>query len=220
MVYVRRSKKRMSSKRRSTYRRRRFARKKPYQTKFVRVTRWSNLDNANACHLTISGSASGNSIGTTNFKLNDLPNNNELVAMFDNYTIRRVLYRFVLLRDPSAYQTTAGTQGIFPRITWVHDFNDSNPQNRNILMQYPKMKEFFFSDNKQKTPWFSIKPASLAVMFETSALTAYKPTWGSYVDTLDTQMTHYGIKYAYNSLHEGNTIIMEAKYIVDLKGIS
>lgn len=205
---------------RRSYKKRSSMRRKPYQTRFVRITRWSNLDNTNSCHLTIAGSASGNNIGTTVFKLNDLPNNNELVALFDNYCIRNVKYRWVLLRDPSAFQTTAGTQGIFSRITWVHDFNDSNPQNRNVLMQYPKMKEYFFSDTKQATPWMTLKPAALTVMFETGLQTAYKPTWGAFVDTLDTQMAHYGIKYAYNNLFEGNTILMEAKVTLDFKGIS
>lgn len=202
------------------YRGRRFAAKKPYQTKFVRITRWSNLDNSNSCHQAIAGTAAGNNIGSTVFKLNDCPNNNELTALFDNYCLRSVKYRFVLLRDPSAYQTTGGTQGIFPRLTWVHDFNDSNPLNRNMLMQYPRMKEFFFSDNKQKTPWFTIKPAALSVMFETGLQTAYKPTWGTFVDTLDSQMVHFGIKYSWNNLFEGNTIIMECKYTLDFKGIS
>lgn len=139
--------------------------------------------------------------------------------MFDNYCIRSVMYRFVLLRDSSAYQTTSGTQGIFPRLTWVHDFNDSNPLQRNLLMQYPKMKEFFFSDNNQKTRWFMIKPASLAYMFEGLG-SAAKPTWGAFVDTIDANMAHYGIKYAWNNLFEGNTIIMECKYTMDFKGIS
>lgn len=214
--------KRMSKRSTRPYKRRRFnitRRQVPYQTKFIRITRWSNKDTSNNVHLTILGTAGGNNPGSTVFALSDVPNNSEIISMFDNYTIRKVFYRWVLFRDPSAYQTTAGTQGIFPRITWAHDFNDSVPVSRNLLMQYPKMKEFFFSETRQKTPWYSIKPASLSLMFENSTNTAYKPTWGTFVDTND-NMVHYGIKYFYNSLHEGNTLVMECKYVLDCKGIS
>lgn len=213
------TKKRTSKSKRRYYKRRPFNKAKPYQTKFVRITRWSNLDNTNSCHLNIAGSVSGNNIGTTVFKLNDLPNNNELTSLFDNYCIRRVQYRWVCTRNAD-YTTTASKYGVYPRMTWVHDFNDSNPQNRNILMQYPKMREFFFTPDRQATPWQTLKPASLSVMFETGVQTAYKPTWGAFVDTLDTQMAHYGIKYAYTDLYEGMSLIMEAKVTIDLKGIS
>lgn len=186
----------------------------------LRITRFSNRETSTTSHLYLQGTALGSNIGSTTFKLADCPNSGELTALFDNYCIRKVLYRWVLLRDPSAYQTTAGTQGIFPRILWVHDFNDSTPQNRSVLMQYPKMKEFYFSETRQKTRWFTLKPAALTVMFETGVQTAYKPTWNAYVDTLDSNMAHYGIKYDYNNLYEGNTLILEAKFIMDFKGIS
>jgi len=63
------------------------------------------------------------------FKLNDVPNHTEFTALFDQYTIRRIKYRWALNRSPdyggavvsNVYNTTV--QGIFPRIMWVHDYD-------------------------------------------------------------------------------------------------
>lgn len=220
MPYVRKYKKRSMRKSRKTYRRyRKFNITKPYQTRYVRITRMSNLDTSNNVHLTILGSAAGNNIGSTVFKMSNVPSSGELIALFDNFCIRKVLYRWVLQRNPD-YTSTAGVAGTYPRLTWVHDFNDSTPLGRGALMQYPKMKEYFFGDNNHKTKWYTLKPASLSTLFESGVATAYKPTWGSFVDTQDNDMTHYGIKYAYNQLYEGMILQLEAKLIMDFKGIS
>lgn len=194
---------------------------RPYQTKFVRITRWSNNETSNNVHLTIQGSAAGNNIGSTNFRLSHVAGSGEIRALFDNYCIRKITYRWCLGRNPD-YTTTAGKPGVFPRLTWVHDFNDANPIDRATMLQHPRMREFWFNESNQKTRWYTLKPASLVTMYETGLTTAYKPAWGQFVDTNDLDMTHYGIKYAYNELYEGNgmNIYLEAKITIDCKGIS
>lgn len=192
---------------------------KPYQTKFVRLTRWSSLDSTNNVHLTIVGSSAGNNIGSTVFKLSNTSGYGEIQNLFDNYTIRRVIYRWVCTRNPD-YATTLGTPGVFPRLSWVHDFNDGLPISRLQMQQHPRMREVFFSDNFQKTKWYSLKPASLTTLFETGVSTAYRPTWGAFVDTNDYDMAHYGLKWAYSQLYEGMNIYLEAKLVIDAKGIS
>lgn len=216
MVYVRKTRKR-SMRKRTRKTTRKLARK-PYQTKFVRLTRWSSKDTSQNVHLIMSGNATGtNQLGSTQFRFNDTSGFSEIVSLFDNYCIRRVLYRFVLVKNPDV--VTTGT-GIYPRLTWVHDFNDSTPISRAKMQEHPRMREYFFGDNKQSTPWYSIKPASLTQLFEGTTATAYKPTWGAFVDTNDADMAHYGIKYVVSNLYTDNFIYMEAKIILDVKGIS
>lgn len=219
---VRVYKKKRTVKKTSTYRRRRpFNLTRRKRTKFFRVTRWSNNEVSNNVHLTIQGSAAGNNIGSTNFRFSHAAGSGELRALFDNYCLRKVTYRWCLGRNPD-YTTTASKPGVFPRLTWVHDFNDANPIDRSTMLQHPKMREHWFTESSQKTRWYTLKPASLVAMYETGLTTAYKPAWGQFVDTNDVDMTHYGIKYCYNELYEGNgmNIYLEAKLTFDCKGIS
>jgi len=216
MKYARKSTKRVFKRRP----RRRFnitRSKKPYQSKFVRMTRWSTKDTTSNVHVRLAGSASGNPVlGSTQFRLNDTPNFTEIVSLFDNYTIRKVLYRWVISRNPDY----GGIGGVFPRLSWVHDFNDSIPISRALMQQHPRMREVFFSENYQKTRWYSLKPASLATIFEGTTASAYKPSWGQFVDTNDADMPHYGIKYVVDQLYTGIDMYLEAKIILDVKGIS
>lgn len=186
--------------------------------------RWSNADGTNNCHITLdplSVTSSGNL--TTIFQLAHLAGNAEITALFDNYRINMIKYRWVCIRNPDfpgTGSTVSGTQGLYPRITWVHDFNDSVAISRTQMMQHASLKEHWFTDSKQATRWYTLKPASLTMKYETATLTAYKPEWGSWVDTNDNLMAHYGIKYAWSELQAGVTLRLEAKVFLECKGIS
>lgn len=184
-----------------------------------KIIRWSSAA-ANNSHLEIVGNDtifSGSA--TTVFKLNDVNGFTELVNLFDNYRISRVLYRFVITRNPDQ-ATAAGNKGIYPRLVWTHDFNDQVPITRDAIYQRSNLKEFYFGDNKQITPWYSIKPACLIQLYESATSTAYGPKWRQFMDTADNAAPHYGIKYAWDQCFAGVTIRMEAKLVMDCKGVS
>lgn len=188
------------------------------RTGYLRVVRWSNADGTNNCHVTLDNATLGSSGAfSTIFQFTHIAGNAELTSLFDNYRLLKVLYRWVCVRNPDYSVTSSGQ---FPRITWVHDFNDSAAITRNQMYQHAGMREHFFTESNMKTRWYSIRPASLGLKFETGTLTAYTPQWGSWVDTNDNQMAHYGIKYAFSELNSGMTIRMEAKFIMEFKGIS
>lgn len=187
----------------------------------MRLIRWSNKNTTTNCHLELTGNAtlpSGD--GTTTFSLSDVAGSGELVALFDNFRVLKVLYRFVLLRDVVAGPAGTGQKGIYPRITWKHDFNDSTSINRTQMYQCANMKEAFFTDNYQKTRWFSLRPAMLTQAYESGVATAYAPKWRQWLDTSDQATPHYGIKYNYSELYDGVSIRMEAKLILECKGVS
>lgn len=185
-----------------------------------KILRWSSADATNNCHVQHVGNdtvPSGEL--ATLFSMSHVNGSGELVSLFDNFRVLKVLYRWVLVRNPDQ-ATTATFKGIYPRVVWTHDFNDSAPISRTLIYQRSNLKEFFFGDNMQKSKWYSIKPAVLTQMYESSTATAYQPTWRKWLDTGDNATPHYGIKYSYDNLYAGITIRMEAKILMECKGIS
>lgn len=219
-------KKRMYKKRQARpSRRRRFnIPKRRYQGKsgFLRLVRVSNKDTTKNVHYVVTGNnlVPSNYFALT-FALDDVRGVGEIKSLFDNYRIVKVLYRFVMERDPSALGA-AGSLGVgnFPRINWVHDFNDSTAIDRTQMMQHAAIREFWFSETKQHTRWYTLNCSSLVQQYEAPAATAYKPVWRSFVDTTDSAMPHYGLKIAYDNLFTSNNIYVEAKYVIECKGIS
>lgn len=194
-------------------------RKKFGKVGYFRLMRWSNADGTNNCHLMIDPitmTSTGQS--STVFQLSNYSGFPEIQALFDNYRITTVKYRWITIRNPDF--VTTGSAGLFPRLTWVHDFNDSVSISRSQMMQHAAMKEHFFSDTRQATRWFTLKPASLTLKYETGTSTAYNPQWGSWVDTSDQSMAHYGLKFAWSDLLAGQQLRLEAKIYMELKGIS
>lgn len=80
---------------------RRYMRKKTGSSGYLKTVRWSNRDTTNLCHQLIPGTSTGapSAILTTVFYLSDLANSGEFTALFDNYRINKVLYRWVLRKD-------------------------------------------------------------------------------------------------------------------------
>lgn len=210
-----------STKRRVTRRRPVMLRKRRRTVKggFLKAVRWSSLAAPNV-HINITGSdalPSGNS--ATFFYMSNVNGFAEFVSLFDNFTVTRILYRWVITRNPDQVSTTAN-KGIYPRVVWTHDFNDSAPISRDLIYQRANMKEFYFSDNKQVSKWYSLKPSILATMYESGVANAYSPKWRQWLDTSDNASPWYGIKYAYDNVYTGMNLQMEAKIFMEFKGIS
>jgi hypothetical protein len=221
MVYVRKTK-RMSKRRPRLVKRRRFniTKKKFGKTGFFKVMRWSSNDSTNNCHFMLIGNDALPAGDTaTTFTLSNVNGSGELVSLFDNYRIVKVLYRWVITRNPDQAVTTTN-KGVYPRLVWTHDFNDQIPIARSLMYQRANLKEFYFGDNAQKTRWYSLNPSSLVQMYESSTSTAYQPKWRQWLDTSDNTAPHYGIKMCYSDLYNNINIRLEAKIVIECKGIS
>lgn len=186
----------------------------------VKVIRWCNADATNNCALNIVGSdVLPAQDGTAQFTMAQMAGASELVSLFDNYRMLKVLYRWVITRNPDQV-TTAANKGVYPRLVWRHDFNDGAVITRNQMMQSANIKEVYFGDSYQKTRWYSLNPALLVNAYESATQTAYLPKWRQWMDTNDSAALHYGIKYSFSELYSGCTLRLEAKIIVECKGIS
>lgn len=202
-----------------SYRKRYTRRRAALGQKSLKVMRWSSADTTNNCHFQFTGNDLVPSTdNATYFQLGNVVASGELVSLFDNYRINKVLYRWVCTRNPDQVTTTAN-KGVYPRIVWTHDFNDSAIISRNVIYQRANMKEIFMGDNYQKSKWYSLRPAILAQMYESGSTTSYSPKWRQWIDTNDTA-PHYGIKYSIDGAYSGMNVRMEAKIFIECKGIS
>lgn len=177
--------------------------------------------------LEIISGADGTTVGrSSNFKLSDLPNYTEFTALFDQFRISRIKYRWVVNRNPdyggavvtNIYNTVV--QGVYPRIMWVHDYDGGAvPANFADLQQYPSMKEVYLTPDKPYTKWYYIKPARLAVEYETAALSAYRPTWSGYLDVASVDTPFYGIRMFADGLNTGIQLRLECWYELEFKNV-
>lgn len=221
MPYVRRSK-RMPKRTNRRYRKRVYKSKKKFgRTGFFKIMRWSSLNSSANCHLQLLGDDTlPNQAGITTFALNNLSGVGEIQSLFDNYRITKVLYRWVLTRDPSADAVTTANRGLFPRINWVHDFNDGTSISRSQMYQHANMKEVFLNENFQKTRWYPLNPACVVKLFETTLNDSYSSKWRQWIDTAEAATPHYGLKYVVDQLYSNMSLRLEAKIMVECKGIS
>lgn len=160
------------------------------------------------------------STSSVTFKLNDLINSTEFTSLFDQYMITGIQYRFRIQRDPSVNSSTgAVNQGVFPRVFWVHDHDDSSaPATQSDLYQYPKMREMQFTANRDTTKWFYLKPA-VATQIYGPVNVGYNAKWRTWLDCGYPGTPHYGIKLAYNNLYSGVQLYMDCKFILKFKSV-
>ena len=219
MVYAKR--KRFSKKKYTMRKRRRFnisSRRKYGRTGHLRVLRWSAKDTTNNCHVQYVGNDVNNSADfALTFAITDCANSAELTSVFDQYSIQRIMYRWVAIRSTDWASTTT-LRGYDIRVTWCHDFNDSSTISRLAQMQRANLREVLLNQNKMYSKWYSLKPACLQQMYESTTTTAYAPKWNQFLDTND-PAPHYGMKGTYSELNAGLGLRLEAKFVLKFKGV-
>jgi len=153
-------------------------------------------------------------ISAVTFQLNDVTQATEFTSLFDQYKIGGIQYRWVVSKDPMV-----ATSKTFPRLVTVHDYDDNTPGNLNDLYQYPKMKEFWFTESRNATPWAFLKPARQSVEYESPTNSAYRPTWKGFIDCASPATPHYAIKYAWEALQTGMNIYLQCRYYLVFKNV-
>lgn len=159
-------------------------------------------------------------VGAVSFSLSDVTAVADFTTLFDQFKIAGIAYRWCIGKDPM--YPTAGTNStrFFPRLVWVHDYDDNNPPSAiTDLYQYPKMREFWFTGDKNATPWQYIKPARLDVGFENTVNSSYHPVWKGFTDMASTSTPFYGIKYATQQNYSGMQIYLQCKYYLIMKNV-
>lgn len=160
------------------------------------------------------------------FRLEDLSNYTEFTALFDQFKIAGIKYRWVVNRNPdfggtvvsNVYNTVV--QGQYPRIMWVHDYDGgAAPANYAELQQYPRMKEVYLTPDRPYTKWYYVKPARLAVDYESATLSAYRPIWKGFIDAASTATPHYGIRCFGDAVNTNVQLRLECWYYLVMKNV-
>lgn len=158
-------------------------------------------------------------LGGTSFSLADVPNTNEFTALFDQYKLAGVAYRWVVNKDPMFSTTGTAVTRLYPRIVWVHDYDDANSPTLNDLYQYPNMKEFYFSDSRQTTRWYFLRPAKSLVGFEGTTNSFYAPDRKHWIDMASTGVPHFGLKYGTEGQFNGINVTLQCRYYLMMKNV-
>jgi len=155
--------------------------------------------------------------GSWFFQLSDLPNVSEFTNLFDMYMIQKVEIRMKLQLDPGA--ATSAT-AFFPELYICNDYDDSTvPVTTDEIRQHQKTKQIVIRPNQ----WYShfIKPAVSPLIYNPNNASSigYGSKWNTWLDCADVTIPHYGVKYVLETLGTGNSIKVDLKYHIALKGV-
>lgn len=159
-----------------------------------RFTRWYD-----------SGTFAGNVVNapllqSASFALNALPNVSEFANLFDQYKITHVQLRFHLNVDPSAQ---AAGSAVYPKLYYATDFDDANaPASFDDLRQHARLQVRVMNPNRPIV--VNIKPAVTTLVYRGPTTSSYVPKWRQFIDMAQTDVPHYGLKWAIDNLTNTN----------------
>jgi len=81
------------------------------------------------------------------------------------------------------------------------------------------MKEVYLTPDKPHTNWYYIKPARLAVEYESATLSAYRPVWSGYLDVASDTTPFYGIRMFTDGLNTNMQLRLECWYEMEFKNV-
>lgn len=142
------------------------------------------------------------------FALSSLPGVSDFTNLFDMYKITHVQLRFHLQVDPGAQ---ASASAIYPKLWYATDYDDDNaPASLNALREHARCKVRVLNPNRPVV--VNIKPAVASLVYRGATTSSYSPKWRQWVDMAQTDVPHYGLKWAVDNLTNTNyTLQIEGK---------
>lgn len=132
------------------------------------------------------------------FCLDDLPNTTEFSNLYDQYRINFVKFTIKLVNCPQSslppQSTSSSTTNFFPTVWYATDHDDNNYATVAALKEYVAVKHKTLQPNKECS--ICVKPSILAQTYRTALTTGYAPQYKQWVDMANTNVPHYGIKFA------------------------
>lgn len=127
----------------------------------------------------------------------------ELIAMFDQYRLRTVIFKTRPILSPDTAATTQLQQWC-PDITVSVDHTSQTPPTTvDALRQYAKAKSGILKHDR----WFTYKchPTLETMIYGSPTVQAFGPAKNATWINCDTDAAYYGLKYAYDAAAYGNT---------------
>jgi len=144
--------------------------------------------------------------GAMSFTFDDISGYTDYSNLYDRYMITGVQLRIRLVNNPNATlglnnlaaapSTTVNWNATnwFPRLYYIKDYDDDTAETVANLKERAKTKMIILKPNVYYKIF--IKPAVLMQTYRTSTTTGYSPKWGNWIDMAQTNVPHYGFKYA------------------------
>lgn len=133
-------------------------------------------------------------------RISDLQGASEVAALYDQYKINYVVWKYYLKIDPSAQ--AAGTAA-YPRLYWFRDLDDSTvPSNLNEMRERNNVRVAVMRPDRPVT--IKYKPNCIQEVWAGVGSTTYIPKWSQWLDMSVTNTPHYGHKIAIDDLTNTN----------------
>lgn len=136
---------------------------------------------------------------TAQFKLSDIPNFSEFVALFDQYKILGVGITWIFTRTENQISTTVG-QNPMPNLGYVRDYNDATPltsEGNYLQFQDCRIRRL------DRPISMYVRPRPSTALYN-GAFTGYGVPTNVWIDTASSDVQHYGVKWFTDASMEGS----------------
>lgn len=152
------------------------------------------------------------------FKINDVPNVNEFTALFDSYSLSKVVVKFKAAVNQLNTGSNATTLFV-PDFFVAADYDSQAlPTSANDLRQYPNVK--YCKANKDIT--YVLRPRVLTQVFRSAVTTGYMVNKsGVWLDFDQADIPHYGLLFYASGAVANNQFgyHVEATYYFKCRGV-
>lgn len=123
----------------------------------------------------------------------------EFSALYDRYMITRVVMKIRLVNNVDAIFKINDTASYnptnwYPRLFSCPDYDDNTPETVTQLKERARTKFRLLKPNSYLT--YVIKPAVSVQTYRTTLAAGYSPKWNQWIDMNQTDVPHYGMKFA------------------------
>lgn len=146
----------------------------------------------------------GSATRAEKFTFDSIKGYTEFTALYDRYKITCVQMELTLITNPnSANPLNINAAGAttyynnptnwYPKLWYVRDYDDESTATIDALKERANVKCIILRPNKVYK--IKIRPAVLLQTYRTVSTTGYAPKWKNWIDMVDVDVPHYGIKY-------------------------
>jgi len=157
------------------------------------------------------------------FQIQDVYNRNSYLALFEYYTINKVVvtFRYKAEGDPRRDVTQANqmpANEANPLLYFKVDHNDASADSLATMKASSRTRTFQFTNDKPELA-IQIRPAVLNEVYKSTVASTYVPKWKQLLTTDDPSVPHYGLKsYAIApGAAQYGSITVTTKYYFTLK---
>lgn len=144
--------------------------------------------------------------GAMSFTFADIIGYTDFTNLYDRYMITTVVLKIRLVNNPSATlglnnlgvapSTTVNWNATnwFPRLFYTRDADDDTAETVAAMKERATTRMIVLQPNRYYK--IVIRPSVLMQAYRTSLTTGYAPKWNNWIDMANTDVPHYGFKYA------------------------